>query len=251
MPEKKKTNRELKKTSVDGLGIAIGLTFLIFSYGILYFISGELSISGIVEFYRTSFIVPMIVPVLLFLAGGYVFIKSIFLNHKRIADVCMLIGISLLVLMVGLALWNGNAEKSDKRVMKKVDFATVHSILKERDFETANIPTTYWFYDESKLTNVVSGMKDDMVFEFYEYMDDETTDGVYNRIVYDISQDLEQAEREQYETELQGSGKMFTLNKDGIHRIVLYKNNIVIYAHTSEEKNEIQDILAELGYLHS
>ena len=43
-------------------------------------------------------------------------------------------------------------------------------------------PTTYWRYEEQKLGNVVSGLKDGAGFEYYEYYDDETVDLVYNQI---------------------------------------------------------------------
>lgn len=249
MPEKKKAKKKSGKASVDGVGTVIGAVFLLFSYGILYFMTGELSFFGIVNFYRTSFILPMVIPILLFITGGYVFIRSIFFNHRRAARVCILIGISVLIIGIGWAVWKGNTGQEDKIAVRKADFTAVHAILTERDFETANIPTTYWFYDENKLKNVVSGIKEDMAFEYYEYTDGETTDGVFNRISYDISQDMEQAEREKCETPLSGGGRMFTLTEDGIRSIVLYKSNTVIYAYSSEEEQEIQEILAELGYI--
>ncbi len=249
IPKKKKTDKISKKTSIDVFGVILGFGLLIFSYGCLFFMTGERSIVGIVNFYRTSFIIPMIVPILLLVVGGYLFLKSIFLNHKIIAHVCMFVGVSFFVIMIGFILLNRNENPTDQRVMEKIDFAVVHTMLSERGFETANIPTTYWFYDENKLTNVVSGIKDDIIFEFYEYTDGKTTDGVYNSISYDISQDMEIVEREKYETELQNGGKMFELIKDGTYSVVMYKNNVVIYARSPEEQNEIQNILIEFGYL--
>ena len=68
-PEKEKTKK--KKISIDGVGAAISLTLIFFSYGALYFMTGELSITGIIDFYMTSFIIPMIVPILLIAAGVY------------------------------------------------------------------------------------------------------------------------------------------------------------------------------------
>lgn len=50
--------------------------------------------------------------------------------------------------------------------------------------------------------HVVFGIKGDTAFEFYEYMDGKTTDGVYNCILYDVSPDIEQSDREKHETEL-------------------------------------------------
>lgn len=272
-PEKKKSNKKQKKTAIDGVGTAIGLTLMFFSYGMLYFITGELSPIGIVNFYRTSFIVPMAIPILLIAAGGYLFLRSLFFNlnrvnytvereegseHKGGNIVSHIVAIVLLILAFAAGgkflnantkqLPEENAKQTDKSVIRNVDFATVHTLLSERGFETANIATTYWFYDESKITNVVAGIKEDMVFEFYEYTDDETTDGVYNSISYDISKEMESKEREKCETELDGGGEMFALTEDREERVVLYKENIVIYAHSPEGQSEIREILEELGY---
>lgn len=84
-------------------------------------------------------------------------------------------------------------------------------------------------------------------FEFYEYTDGETTDGVYNRISYDVSRELEPDEREKYERMLQGGGKRFDFTENGVSSIVVYQGNIVIYAYFPEEEHEIQDMLEELG----
>lgn len=248
LPKRKKEDKRPKKTSFDVLGIVLGLTFMFFLYGCLFLITGEFSFGGIVNFYKTSFIFPMIIPVLLFAAGCFLFIKSIFLNHKIIARVCMLAVIALLIIIIGFHLRNSSSNQSEKIISEKVDATVVNTILSERGFETANIPTTYWFIDESKLRYVVSGIKENTAFEFYEYTDGETTDGVYNSISYDISQDLEPIERESYETELQNGGKIFSFIEGEIHSVVMYKDNIVIYAYSSQEQNEIQDILTELGY---
>lgn len=128
-------------------------------------------------------------------------------------------------------------------------FSDVHTALSDRGFETANIATTYWFYDEHKLTNVVAGVKGETTFEFYEYSDGETTDGVYNRISYDIAPELEFDQRVEYETELPGGGKQFAITQNGVYSLVLYQNNTVIYACSSDHPDEIQDILDSLGYL--
>lgn len=271
-PEKKKAKKREKKTSIDGVGVAIGFAFMFFSYGALYFISGEFSIIGIINFYRKSFIIPMIIPIILIAAGGYLFVISLFFNRNRTVHttrteeakykvrniiVCAFVIILFLGLTIRGNFFNSNANRlpkenvkqTDKAIIGKVSFTDVHTILSERGFETANIATTYWFYDENKLKNVVSGIKEDMAFEFYEYTDGETTDGVYNRISYDISQDMEQSEREKHETRLQGGGKMFTLTEGGVNSVVIYKNNTVIYANSPETESEIRDILAELGYL--
>ena len=131
---------------------------------------------------------------------------------------------------------------------KAPDFYDVHTVLSNRKFETANVPTTYWLYDESKLSNVVSGIKNDTLFEFYEYTDGETTDLVYNRISYDLSPNMEPDERDRLSVVLPHRGKLFTLIENGVCSIVAFWDNTVIYAHSPETSTEIADILIELGY---
>ncbi|NLB37601.1 MAG: hypothetical protein GX824_10035, partial [Clostridiales bacterium] len=128
-------------------------------------------------------------------------------------------------------------------------FSDVQTVLSKRGFETANIPTTYWSIEENKLTNVVSGIKGDVAFEFYEYTDGKTVDLIFNQISYDISKDLEPDERDKHITELADGNKIFALTENGIYSVVIYKDNTLIYAHSLETSNEIQDVLAELGYI--
>lgn len=134
---------------------------------------------------------------------------------------------------------------------EQISLQDVNTVLVNKGYETANIPTTYWFYDESKLVNVCAGVKGENKFEFYEYTDGETVDGVYDRILASISQDMEPAERESHETTLPGGCKMFTAILNGIYQLVLYQNDTVVYAHSPDSFDEINDILMELGYLQN
>ena len=133
--------------------------------------------------------------------------------------------------------------------MNKTSQSDVNTVLIEQGFETANIPTTYWFYDENKLTNVCAGIKDDTKFEFYEYTDGETTDGVYHSISYAVAQDMEFDERVQHETELPDGNKIFTVKIGGVYHLVMYQDNTVVYAYSPKSIDEINDILARIGYL--
>ena len=123
------------------------------------------------------------------------------------------------------------------------------TLLNEKGYETANIPTTYWELDQDKLLYVAAGIKDSSKFEFYGYSDDETVDLVYNQIVYQTAPDLEPSERESYETSLSEGNKMFTVVMDGVHYLVMYRNDTVIYAYSSDSLKEINEILADIGYL--
>lgn len=127
----------------------------------------------------------------------------------------------------------------------------VHEELTERGFETANIPTTYWREDEKKLMNVCSGVKNDIKFEYYEYSDNQTTDLVYNSIVYTVSSDMEPSERRRYEKELPEGNKIFAAKINGVYQLCIYRDNTVVYAYSENGSTEINSILYKLGYLQT
>ena len=129
------------------------------------------------------------------------------------------------------------------------DFYDVHEVVYEAGFETANIPTTYWRYEEQKLGNVVSGLKDGAGFEYYEYYDDETVDLVYNQICSDIAPEMTAQPREEWSQSLPNGGERCTLTRDGVTYDVLYWGNTVVYAYAPEGSEEITDLLVELNYI--
>ncbi len=138
-----------------------------------------------------------------------------------------------------------------RNIAEKVEHDDVKTVLTERGFETANMPTTYWEIDEAKLMFVCAGIKGEVKFEFYEYSDSETTDSVYNQIVNDVAQNMEPNERESHEMPLSDGNKMFAVKIDGVYYCVAYKNNTAVYAYSPESLDEINGILAEIGYLKS
>ena len=80
---------------------------------------------------------------------------------------------------------------------------------------------------------MVAGVKGETTFEFYEYSDGETTDGVYNRISYDIAPELEFDQRAEHETELPGGGKQFAITQNGVYSLVS-----VSYTHLDVYKRQ-------------
>ena len=72
---------------------------------------------------------------------------------------------------------------------------------------------------------------------------------MYNQIVYQTAPDLEPSQHESYETTLSDGNKMFTIVIDGVHYLVMYRNDTVIYAYSSDSLDEINEILADIGYL--
>lgn len=129
------------------------------------------------------------------------------------------------------------------------DFYDVHEAVSDAGFETANIPTTYWRYEEQKLGNVVSGLKDGAGFEYYEYYDDETVDLVYNQICSDIAPEMTAQPREEWSQSLPNGGERCTLTRDGVTYDVLYWGNTVVYAYAPEGSEESTDLLVELHYI--
>lgn len=127
--------------------------------------------------------------------------------------------------------------------------ARLTEILDEKGYETANVPTTYWEIDKSKLENVAAGTKGKSKFEFYGYTNGKTVDLVYNQIVYLSFPELESTERESRETDLGEGGKIFTCESNGMYFLVMYKNDTVIYAYSSDTLDDIKEILTEIGYL--
>ena len=168
-------------------------------------------------------------------------------NRARNIVVYSLVGAFFFAVLLFFHL--GMAGISGAHRAERAGHEKVSAVLAERGFETANMPTTYWFLDESKLMYVCAGAKGQSKFEFYEYTDGETTDGVYRAMVSDLSQDMEQQEREDCETLFSGGGRLFARKKDGVYHLVMVQDNSAVYAYAPESLEEINEILLQIGYL--
>lgn len=80
LPSKKRKKKEPK---IDGVGLAAGAIFALFGYMFLFLGSGEFSVSGIFNFFITSFHFAMLIPLILFVVGILVVIKSLFFIDKN------------------------------------------------------------------------------------------------------------------------------------------------------------------------
>ncbi len=71
LPGKKEKHRDNphKKPVVDGFRLFLGLILAAFGYGALCLITGSFSISGILNYYRDSFTLPLVIPPILLVAG--------------------------------------------------------------------------------------------------------------------------------------------------------------------------------------
>ena len=172
-----------------------------------------------------------------------------FLTKKSLV-VYGLVGLYFLGLFVVIITGGGQIFRAgDNQQRVAPDFYDVHEAVSDAGFETANIPTTYWMYEEKKLGNVVSGLKDGAGFEYYEYYDDETVDLVYNQICSDIAPEMTAQPREEWSQSLPNGGERCTLTRDGVTYEVLYWGNTVVYAYAPEGSEEITDLLVELNYI--
>lgn len=161
-----------------------------------------------------------------------------------------LVGLYFLGLFVVIITGGGQIFRAgDNQQRVAPDFYDVHEAVSDAGFETANIPTTYWRYEEQKLGNVVSGLKDGAGFEYYEYYDDETVDLVYNQICSDIAPEMTAQPREEWSQSLPNGGERCTLTRDGVTYEVLYWGNTVVYAYAPEGSEEITDLLVKLRYI--
>ena len=64
----------------------------------------------------------------------------------------------------------------------------------------------------------------------------------------DVSGESDSDGGKKQESALEGGGKIYTTTDKGTFTVVLYKENTVVYAHSPEKSDEIQSVLAELGY---
>ena len=174
-------------------------------------------------------------------------------NSIKSIIVYVVVGTLFLGILLFLIMGTSGISQSQQQLQSQQTAILTHSelitLLNEKGYETANIPTTYWEIDENKILNVVAGIKGDSKFEFYEYSDDETVDLVYNQIVYITISELEDVDRESYENKLLDGNKIFTIEIDGIYYLVMYRNDTVIYAYSVNSLNEIKEILISIGYL--
>lgn len=154
----------------------------------------------------------------------------------------MPVGVLLAILYIfGSGAASGRTETPDP-----VHFA---QILQEKGYETADVSLSYGRIDRNKLTQAIAGAKGGSRVECYRYADDKTVDLVYNQIFYETAPDLEPRARESHETALSGGGKMFTIVADGVYYLVLFRGDTLIYACSPDSLTEINEILAETGYL--
>lgn len=173
-------------------------------------------------------------------------------NRGKSIGVYSLVGAFFLGIFLFFMMGISDISQSQQYQMSQQSAISIHAdlitILNEKGYETANIPTTYWEIDENKLLHVAAGVKGNCKFEFYGYSDDKTVDLVYNQIIHLTAQELEPSEYESHDTSLPGGSRMFTIVKDDLYYLVMYRNDTVIYAYSPDSLDEINGILTAIGY---
>ena len=128
----------------------------------------------------------------------------------------------------------------------------VNAVLKEKGYETAEIPVTYWDIDENKLMYVCAGVKGDSAnLNIMNIIMAKQSISYTIRFHTTFRRIWNQRSEKKHETELSNDNKMFTIAVDGVYYLVLYQGNMLIYAYSPESLDEINDILIKLGYLNS
>lgn len=77
-----KVKSKKKKRNIDWMLFYIGVFFVIIGYVILSMISGTYSLLGIVQYFKTSFIFPLLIP-LVMMAGGCLAIYQAFFADRK------------------------------------------------------------------------------------------------------------------------------------------------------------------------
>lgn len=76
-------NQKGKKHSIEIPKLIIGLLLVLFGYGALYMITGALTLTEIIRFYKTSFTLPLFIPPILIAAGLLACFQSVFPSNKK------------------------------------------------------------------------------------------------------------------------------------------------------------------------
>lgn len=71
-----------KSTSVDIIGVVIGFIFTTSGCIAIYIITSQNSIKGILNFFYSSFTLPLLIPPIVIATGIFTFIKSLFFNKN-------------------------------------------------------------------------------------------------------------------------------------------------------------------------
>lgn len=82
--KEKHKGKQHKKLPIDGFRLFLGLILAAFGYGALYLITGSFSIGEILDYYRTSFTFPLVIPPILLTVGLFTAVTAFF--PKKLAE---------------------------------------------------------------------------------------------------------------------------------------------------------------------
>ena len=128
---------------------------------------------------------------------------------------------------------------------KSISSNEFKSIMSEKGFDVQDATKQFSDYDYVKRTYIA--LNDDFQIEFYELSDEEKAKGFYetNKSIFESSKESGYS---QFNNSV-GNHSKYTLKTGGKYKVVSRIDNTVIYLNVLEEyKDEIKDILKDLGY---
>lgn len=132
-------------------------------------------------------------------------------------------------------------------INKSIFYSDVADAIEDRGYKTRDVQAKYEDMDMVHHYKSLAGVKENSCFEFHQYTEDGSPDGVYDTIVFGFTGNLSPEETAQYETPLE-NGRKFEKVYDDTRYVVAYKDNTVVYAEEPANSNDVDEILDEIGY---
>lgn len=161
------------------------------------------------------------------------------------------IGVFMLAVLVFMAVKMGTAVKEAedyrKEINETISYSDVADAVEDRGYKTRDVQAKYEDMDMVHHYKSLAGVKENSCFEFHQYTEDGSPDGVYDTIVFGFTGDTSPDAAAQFETPLE-NGKKFEKVYDDTRYVVAYKDNTVVYAEEPVNSNDVDEILDEIGY---
>lgn len=168
--------------------------------------------------------------------------------NKTIALGIQLVMFAVLIFMiVQFAKVVVTTENYRGEINKSISYSDVADALEDRGYETRDVQAKYEDMDMVHHYKSLAGVKGDSCFEFHQYTEDGSPDGVYDIIIFGFTGDTSPDAAAQYETPLE-NGRKFEKVYDDTRYVIAYKDNTVIYAEEPVKSNDVDEILGEIGY---
>ena len=171
------------------------------------------------------------------------------INNKKLAliTVASILALFLIVGSVVCFIWLMSADSKIPATTEEVKAAIINS-----DYEPIDYTDSYYEADLSfqlALKECVAFERDDIHFEFFEFNTKEDAVDIWGQAYQKIT--IQYNAWKKIETEYYVANyRIYTLDSLGKYNVAIYVGNTAIYAYcNSENKNEINKILAKIDYL--